>query len=123
MSWPEVMHTAFPKAEEQVLIGLERRGLTKRAGGMFRDEPICLLQTIPDYNWKFVKFPVYLDGPPHLKESRRLKDEQINALLQKRGWAPLRLPHKGGRLSDKKLDEILDTIEEMLNLIEERVWR
>ena len=118
MSWRDKLHTSTPKAEIDVLLGLEERGLTR---GMFRNVDICLQKTTPDYYWKQgvvrIGLPVYLDGPFHEKERQRLKDELIDEMLRKRGLRPLRIPYKPP-LSDRRLNEILDLIEETLRLLE-----
>lgn len=123
MSWREKLHTSTPRLEIDVLLGLEERGLTQRCGGMFRNVQICLESTEPDYLWPLPKFPVYLDGPPHEGERQRLKDELIDEKLRRRGYSPLRIPYKRYPVSDRQLNEILDQIEEMLDLLEERIWR
>ena len=120
MSWRNRLRVSPSKAEIDVLLGLEDRGLTR---GMFRNVEICLQKTTPDYLWKegFVRkgLPVYLDGPPHEKERQRLKDELIDEMLCKMGLHPLRIPYKSP-LSDRRLNEILDLIEETLRLLEYR---
>lgn len=104
------MRVTPSKAEMDVLLGLEQRGLTN---GMFRDVEICLEKTIPDFYWPDKRLPVYLDGPVHEKERQRLKDELIDEKLRRMGLRPLRIPYKPP-LSKRRLNEILDQIEEAL---------
>ena len=44
----------------------------------------CLQETIPDLYYESVNFAVYLDGPPHLKQRRELKDLELRDKLRRR---------------------------------------
>ncbi|MFQ6076041.1 MAG: hypothetical protein ACE5Z5_07905 [Candidatus Bathyarchaeia archaeon] len=110
MSWKERMRQTPSKAEIDILLGLEERGLTV---GMFRGEVIILETTAPDYYWPHKGLCVYLDGPPHLKERQRLKDEIIDEKLRRMGLRPLRIPYNPP-LSKRERERILDRIEEEL---------
>jgi len=47
---------------------------------------------------------VFVDGPVHLKTAQMVKDEELRALLRKRGYSVLELSYTG--YSDKKRDEL-----------------
>jgi len=110
VSWKQRLRVNPSNAEIDILIGLEERGLTK---GMFRDMEICLEKTIPDYFWPSRGLAVYLDGPVHLKERQRLKDERIDERLRKLGLRVLRISYRSP-LSKHLREKILDEIEEAL---------
>jgi len=46
----------------------------------------------------------FVDGPVHLKTAQMVKDEELRALLRKRGYSVLELSYTG--YSDKKRDEL-----------------
>ena len=110
MSWRNRLKVSPSKAEIDVLLGLEERGLTR---GMFRDVEICLEITIPDFHWPDKGLPVYLDGPVHERERQRLRDELIDDKLRRRGLRPLRIPYRPP-LSERRLSEVLNQIKEAL---------
>src|SRR5712692_354485 len=47
---------------------------------------------------------VFVDGAVHLKTAQMMKDEELRALLRKRGYRVLELSYTG--YSDKKRDEL-----------------
>jgi len=51
---------------------------------------------------------VFVDGQVHLKTSQMVKDEELRALLRKRGYRVLELSYSG--YSDKKRDELYEEI-------------
>jgi very-short-patch-repair endonuclease len=108
--WKERMRQNPSRAEVDILLGLEERGLTV---GMFRDEAIILETTTPDYYWPHKGLCVYLDGPPHESEHQRLKDELIDQKLRRMGLRVLRIPYTVP-LTKEQREKILDQIEEEL---------
>jgi very-short-patch-repair endonuclease len=51
---------------------------------------------------------VFIDGPPHLKAIQMVKDEELRALLRKRGYKVMELIYRS--YSDKKRDELYQEI-------------
>src|SRR2546428_5018521 len=51
---------------------------------------------------------VFVDGPVHLKTTQMMKDEELRALLRKRGYRLLELSYTG--YTDKKRDELYQEI-------------
>ncbi len=51
---------------------------------------------------------VFVDGPVHLRQSQRAKDEELRCLLRKRGYRVLELPYDN--YSDRKRDELYKEI-------------
>jgi len=108
------MRVSPSRAEITLRSAMEKEGLFE---GFFADMEICLWKTIPDAFNPTRGIAIYLDGPPHLKEHARTRDEKITEALEKRGIRVLRFPFKpSGRLgiSKKRLAEILQEIREAL---------
>ena len=99
-----------------VFHALSIAGLT---GGMVTQKPIILKSTIPDFCWIEKRKIVYLDGRPvHRKDKQIAHDEEIDDLLTAQGWEVLRIPYDPP-LTEKGLREILQTIKEFLNVLDE----
>lgn len=110
------MHPKVSKAEIEVFKALSLAGLT---GGMVTQKPIILKSTIPDFCWMEKRKIVYLDGNPvHRKDKQLERDEEIDSLLTAQGWDVLRIPYQPP-LTDKGLQEIMETIKRFLNFDDE----
>ena len=105
MSYKKRLHPSVSNAELEVFKELSRRDLTK---GMVTQQPIILKATIPDFMWKEKRKSVYLDGQVHRK--RQEKDEEIDNLLEIKGWNVLRIPYDAP-LTKEKLTEITNQIQ------------
>lgn len=57
--------------------------------------------------------PFYLDGPPHLRNGVRERDERIDAELISRGIKPRRFPYVP-KISKRLLNQICDEVEELM---------
>lgn len=106
MSYKNRLHPTVSNAEIKVFEELSKRGLT---GGLFTQIPIVLRQTTPDFQWFNKKMAVYLDGDV-VHRKRQEQDEEVDFLLEKRGWRVLRIPYSAP-LSQGKLMQVLDQIE------------
>jgi len=70
---------------------LSQANLTR---GMITQHPIILKATLPDFCWPTKKKAVYLDGiQVHTKAHVERRDEEINDLMEQRGWQILRIPY------------------------------
>jgi len=69
--------------------------------------------TIPDFCFmKKHNFPMYLDGPVHLRSRIQAKDEEKDRLSRSCGLQPLRFPFKNW--SKTRKTEVVDSIEAKL---------
>lgn len=107
------MQVGISQAEDRIAIQLQNMGLTT---GMSRTEVLAItdnrvtvfererftradaleadVYTLPDYNWKTLKYPVYLDGiPVHSSRGARIRDERITRCLEAAGWFPERFSY------------------------------
>ena len=113
MSFRERMKTRVSNAEVDIQIELQNRGLnagmTTQVGFTF-DESDGVKGTTVDFCWKKLNFVVFIDGPHHLKNIQRRKDERIDAALRKRGIWVLRLRYTPP-LTKGMLEDMCDTIE------------
>ena len=110
------MHPKVSKAEIDVFKALSTTNLT---GGMVTQQPIILKSTIPDFCWMEKRKIVYLDGNPvHKKDKQLEKDEEIDDLLEARGWDVLRIPYDPP-LTEKGLQRIMAEIKQFLSVDEE----
>lgn len=75
--------------------------------------------TKPDLLFPKEKFPVYLDGPPHLRRGVKNRDDAIDHALLKLGFAPFRIGHDGGRPSKENVKAWGDAIETILHCWDE----
>jgi very-short-patch-repair endonuclease len=95
----------------QVFEQLSIRGLTH---GMVTQKPVILRMTIPDFMWQERKKAVYLDGIQVHGTDRAIEnDQEIDALLELKGWSVLRLPYNPP-LTGKALAEVMQRIEQFL---------
>lgn len=112
------MHPKVSQAELAVFQALSMAGLTS---GMVTQKPIILRTTIPDFCWVEKRKIVYLDGTPvHSSDKQSERDEEISDLLEAQGWDVLRIPYDPP-LTEKGLQEILQTIKQFLNVDEEDI--
>jgi very-short-patch-repair endonuclease len=110
------MHPKVSRAEIEIFKSLSLAGLTS---GMVTQQQIILKSTIPDFCWMEKRKIVYLDGNPvHRKDKQLERDEEIDSLLTAQGWDVLRIPYQPP-LTDKGLQEIMETIKRFLNFDDE----
>jgi very-short-patch-repair endonuclease len=110
------LHPKVSTGELQLFRALSLAGLT---GGMVTQKTIVLKATIPDFCWPEKRKIVYLDGlQVHSGDKQQAKDEEIRELLEAQGWDVLRIPYEPP-LTDARLEGILTTIKQFLNLDEE----
>jgi very-short-patch-repair endonuclease len=110
------MHPKVSQAEMSVFQALSLAGLT---GGMVTQKPIILKSTVPDFCWLSKRKIVYLDGNPvHSSDKQQEHDNSIDELLKEKGWDVLRIPYEPP-LTEKGLEQILETIKHFLNIEEE----
>ena len=116
MSYKEKMHPKVSQAEIAVFNELSKAGLTS---GMVTQKTIILKSTIPDFCWMNKRKIVYLDGTPvHSSDKQQKRDNEIDELLEARGWEVLRIPYQPP-ITEKGLAEILATIKAFLRIDEE----
>ena len=58
---------------------------------------------------------VFVDGRVHLKAAQMMKDEELRALLRKRGYKVLELSYES--YSDRKRDQLYDEIRTSLSML------
>jgi len=131
MSFREQMQVSPSKPELDTLIELAKRDLLKymdnfgttivfMGGGSYvkasRERVTKQLIansigfTIPDFCFlRQHNFPMYLDGPVHLRSRIQAKDEEKDRLSRSCGLEPLRFPFKNW--SKTRKTEIVDSIE------------
>jgi len=90
---------------------MERRIAMKLDANHIRyktQEPLAV--TSADFYFPIVPKPlvVFLDGPPHLKEHQRVKDEVFRAAIRLAGYRILELPYQYN--STRTLDELYRAI-------------
>ena len=112
------MKVSVSRAEEKILIELQRRGLTRLLETQKPFEFIWQVEgvhgTIIDFYWNPpINYAVFLDGPVHLKYSHERRDELIDKALERRGIKVDRFRYKPP-ITKKRLREIVDQIEETL---------
>ena len=106
------MHPRVSKAEIEVFKELSKKGLTK---GMVTQKTIVLKSTLPDFCWLNKRKAVYLDGKQaHFSDIQKELDEEINELLQKKGWKVLRILYEPP-ISKKTLKETVKKIKEFID--------
>jgi very-short-patch-repair endonuclease len=105
------MHPTVSKGEIAVFTALSKAGVTY---GMVTQKPVVLKFTVPDFCWFEHKKAVYLDGNPvHLKAHVEKRDEEINDLMEQRGWQILRIPYDPP-LSPEETAEIAEQIRQFI---------
>ena len=73
------------------------------------DKRFCLQETWPDFYYYGVNLAIYLDGPPHLKQHRELKDIELRDKLKRIHSCTVReYPYKKNTL--KEIVPIHDSI-------------
>jgi len=116
--WRHRLKTPVSRAEEKILIELQRRGLTRLLETQKPFEFIWQVEgvhgTIIDFYWNPpINYAVFLDGPVHLKYAHERRDELIDRALEKRGIQVDRFEYKPP-ITKKRLMEICDHIEATL---------
>lgn len=110
--WKDKLHSGKQSnAELAVWIELKNLGM----GGVQTQKDICLDNASIDFYFEMHGKPpvcIFLDGPPHLKDRQKVRDEHVTAKLEKRGYTVKRFPYSPP-LSKTKLEEIIDTIKEL----------
>lgn len=108
MTYKDHMKVAVSNAEVDIQIELRRRGLDKT---VWYQKQICLHSCTPDFYFDNMKLCVFIDGFPHTKKGALERDSRIDERLRRRGFKVARFPYKG-KLSQERLKQIVDEIEE-----------
>ncbi|MCL2359822.1 MAG: endonuclease domain-containing protein [Candidatus Bathyarchaeota archaeon] len=112
MSHRANLHPAVSQAEIDVFCELSKQGLTT---GMTTQKMLILKATYPDFCWTEKKKAVYLDGNPvHQTNKAERRDQEIDELLELRGWDVLRIPYNPP-LTHKELETIMIQIKHFLS--------
>jgi very-short-patch-repair endonuclease len=83
------MHPVVSNGEITLFTALSKANLTY---GMVTQQPVILKATVPDFMWHLKKKAVYLDGVQvHNKAHVERRDEEIDLLMEKKGWQTLRI--------------------------------
>jgi very-short-patch-repair endonuclease len=86
------MSSTVSNGEILVFAALSKANLTS---GMVTQQTIILKATLPDFCWPLKKKAVYLDGVQvHRKAHVERRDEEINHLMEQKGWQILRIPYE-----------------------------
>lgn len=107
------MKVSPSNADMQFLEALETEGLTKIGGFKFNSW-IYLPVAKPEAQWEDFQLSADLDGPPHLKDRQRVKDEFRDTVLTHYGWTPLRFPYPRFPIPKYQLNQILAQLKEVL---------
>jgi len=90
-------------------------GRANLTGGMVVQKSIVLKATLPDFCWSSKKKAVYLDGVQvHRKAHVERRDEEINDLMEQRGWQILRIPYEPP-LTPEDATQIAKQIQEFIS--------
>jgi very-short-patch-repair endonuclease len=112
LSYKANMHPKVSQAEIALFNELSKAGLT---AGMVTQKPIILKSTVPDFCWINKRKIVYLDGAPvHSSDKQQERDNEIDELLEAKGWEVLRIPYQPP-ITEKGLAEIVTAIKRFLN--------
>lgn len=107
----ERLHPKVSAAEITVFKALSAANLT---GGMVTQQAIILKATIPDFLWIEKRKAVYLDGRVcHSSDKAIARDEEIDNLLERKGFSVLRIPYDPP-LTGEKLREVVGQIQEFI---------
>jgi very-short-patch-repair endonuclease len=105
------MHPKVSAAEIEVFKALSAEGLT---GGLLTQKPIILKSTIPDFCWPLKRKVVFLDGRQvHSSDKAKIRDEEIDNLLELQGWDVLRIVYDPP-LTAKSLENVIAQIRDFL---------
>jgi len=111
LSHKQHLHPTVSKGEMDVFQALSKAGLTT---GMVTQHSVVLKFTVPDFAWFEHKKAVYLDGiQVHNKAHVERRDEEINNLMEQRGWQVLRIPYEPP-LTKEEIAEIVKQIQQFL---------
>ena len=80
------MSKDFIRSRSSSVSNAERRlaqMLTKSGYPPQTQVEFCVQKTVPDFYYENVGYAVYLDGPPHLKQRRELKDVELRDKLKR----------------------------------------
>ncbi|MDR0493438.1 MAG: endonuclease domain-containing protein [Nitrososphaerota archaeon] len=112
MSYHANLHPQVSQAEIDVFCELSKQGLTT---GMTTQKMLILKATYPDFCWAEKRKAVYLDGKPvHQTIKAERRDQEIDELLELRGWDVLRIPYNPP-LTHKELETIMIQIKHFLS--------
>ncbi|MCL2359888.1 DUF559 domain-containing protein [Candidatus Bathycorpusculum sp.] len=111
MSYRANLHPVVSQAEIDVFCELSKQGLTT---GMTTQKMLILKATYPDFCWAEQKKAVYLDGKPvHCTNKTERRDQEIDELLELRGWSVLRIPYDPP-LTKEELAQVILQIKQFL---------
>jgi len=111
LSSKQHLHPTVSRGEIEVFKALSKANLTS---GMVTQLPVVLKFTVPDFCWHLKKKAVYLDGVQvHNKAHVERRDEEINNLMEQRGWQVLRIPYEPP-LTKEETAEIVKQIQQFL---------
>ncbi|MDR2699268.1 MAG: DUF559 domain-containing protein [Nitrososphaerota archaeon] len=111
MSYKQPLHQKTNKNELTLAKALNQANLTD---GMVTQQPIILKITLPDFCWHLKKKAIYLDGiQVHTKTPIEQRDQEINELLEQRGWQTLRIPYTPP-LTKTETEKIVEQIKEFI---------
>jgi very-short-patch-repair endonuclease len=111
MSYKRHMSPAVSNGELALFAALSSANLTY---GMVTQKPVILKFSVPDFCWPLKKKAVYLDGVQvHRKAHVERRDEEINELMELRGWDILRIPYEPP-LSPTEARQIVEQIREFI---------
>jgi len=101
--WRERLHANPSRMEQELAFKLQRDQIPYQT-------QVEIPVTIADLYLPAEPRPinVFVDGQVHLKTSQVVKDEELRALLRKKGYRVLELSYSG--YSDKKRDELYEEI-------------
>jgi len=108
--WREKMAVAISSMERRLAMKLQANHVH-----CLTQEPLCV--TSADFYFPTSPRPlaVFLDGPPHLKERQRIKDEVFRGAVRLAGYRVLELPYSGDsmRTLDGLYKSIMDELASM----------
>jgi very-short-patch-repair endonuclease len=105
------MSLAISDDENFVFAALNKANLLK---GMVKQQTIILKVTLPDFCWPLKKKAVYLDGiQVHRKAHVEKRDEEINQLMEQKGWQILRIPYEPP-LTQQEIQDITQQIQQFI---------
>ena len=101
--WPERLRANPSRMEQELAFKLQKDQIPYQT-------QVEIPATIADLYLPAEPRPiiVFVDGQVHLKTSQVVKDEELRALLRKKGYRVMELSYSG--YSDKKRDELYEEI-------------
>jgi very-short-patch-repair endonuclease len=105
------LHPQVSRGEIELFTALSHANLTY---GMVTQQTVVLKSTVPDFMWHLKKKAVYLDGVQvHNKAHVERRDEEINDLMERRGWTILRIRYEPP-LTPEETAKIVEQIREFI---------